>query len=113
MAAAITLAAGTAIAVGVGKYANGGIPDKGSMFVAGEAGAEWVFDMPNGQSGVMNLQQIAQTMGQTSYQGTLQALKDYGAARGEMPQLQPASDTGIYQAAARGAGKVGKRFSNY
>lgn len=43
-------------------YANGGLPDKGTMFVAGEAGAEMVYNMPNGQSGVANVSQIEQAM---------------------------------------------------
>ena len=43
-------------------YATGGLPDKGTMFVAGEAGAEMVYNMPNGQSGVANVRQIEQAM---------------------------------------------------
>lgn len=44
------------------KFANGGMPDKGTMFVAGEAGAEIVYNTPSGQSGVVNVQQIEQAM---------------------------------------------------
>lgn len=44
------------------KYAQGGLPDKGTLFVAGEAGAEMVYNNPNGQSGVANVQQIQQAM---------------------------------------------------
>lgn len=44
------------------KYANGGLPDKGTMFIAGEAGAEIVYNTPSGQSGVVNVQQIEQAM---------------------------------------------------
>ena len=43
-------------------YAKGGLPDKGTMFVAGEAGAEMVYNMPSGQSGVANVRQIEQAM---------------------------------------------------
>ena len=46
----------------VNKFANGGMPDKGTMFVAGEAGAEIVYNTPSGQSGVANIQQIEQAM---------------------------------------------------
>lgn len=60
LAAAITLAAGTAISVAVGKYAQGGLPDRGTLFYAGEAGAEMVYNMPSGQSGVANVSQIEQ-----------------------------------------------------
>lgn len=41
-------------------YANGGLPDRGTMFIAGEAGAEMVYNMPRGQSGVANVTQIEQ-----------------------------------------------------
>ena len=41
-------------------HANGGLPDKGTMFIAGEAGAEMVYNMPSGQSGVANVSQIEQ-----------------------------------------------------
>lgn len=109
LAAAIALAAGTAISVGVGKFANGGMPDKGSLFVAGENGAEFVYNMPSGQSGVANVQQIAQAVYQGSYQATMDWWK---TAKNELPQFEGVSDTGIYQAAARGAGKVGKGFAN-
>ncbi len=44
------------------KFAEGGLPDKGTMFVAGEAGAEIVYNTPSGQSGVANIQQIEQAM---------------------------------------------------
>lgn len=43
-------------------FAEGGMPDKGTMFVAGEAGAEIVYNTPSGQSGVVNVQQIEQAM---------------------------------------------------
>ena len=42
----------------VSKFADGGLPDKGSMFIAGEAGAELVTNMGGGQSGVMNMEQL-------------------------------------------------------
>lgn len=38
--------------------ADGGIVSKGSMFIAGEAGAELVTNMGGGQSGVMNMEQL-------------------------------------------------------
>ena len=80
---AIGIAIGTAVstaknATNVAAYANGGMPDKGSLFVAGEHGAEFVYNMPSGQSGVANVQQIAQAM----KAGCLAALQEYGASRG-------------------------------
>lgn len=53
-----------------GLFANGGLPDKGTMFVAGEAGAEMVYNMPSGQSGVANVSQMKQAM--------YQAMVEYG-----------------------------------
>lgn len=81
---AIGIAIGTAVstaknATNVAAYANGGIPDRGSLFVAGERGAEFVYNMPSGQSGVANIQQIAQAV----RAGCLSALQEYGAARGD------------------------------
>ena len=78
-------------------FAEGGLPDKGTMFVAGEAGAEMVYNMPSGQSGVANIQQIAQA----TYNGTIRALNDWwggSQARGDIPQLKEANATGMYQA---------------
>ena len=83
LAAGIALAAGTAISVAIGKFANGGMPDKGSLFVAGESGAEFVYNMPSGQSGVANVQQIAQAM----KAGCLAALQEYGASRGDLGDI--------------------------
>lgn len=63
----ITAGIGVAIAgvkgmLQVDNYANGGLPDKGTLFRAGEAGAEIVYNTPSGQSGVVNVQQIEQAM---------------------------------------------------
>lgn len=56
------------------KFAEGGMPDKGTMFIAGEAGAEVVYNTPSGQSGVANIQQIQQAM--------YGALVQYGKTQG-------------------------------
>ena len=40
-------------------YANGGVVDSGSLFVAGEAGAELVTTMPSGKTGVTNIEQFS------------------------------------------------------
>ena len=58
----------------VNKFAEGGMPDKGTMFIAGEAGAEMVYNTPSGQSGVANIQQIEQAM--------YSALLRYGRTQG-------------------------------
>lgn len=53
----------------IGMFADGGIPRVGSLFVAGESGAEFVTNMSNGQTGVTNIQQFRTAM--------LGALLDY------------------------------------
>lgn len=58
--------------------ADGGIPDKGTLFVAGEAGAEIVTNSANGQTGVTNVQQIQQAM--------YNALVAYGKTQGSNGQ---------------------------
>ena len=90
-------------------FANGGLPDKGTVFVAGEAGAEVVYNMPSGQSGVANVRQIAQA----TYAGTTQALNDWWVrAKGDMPQFAPASDNGLYERVTTQAGRRGEHWSN-
>lgn len=94
----------------VPKYADGGMPDKGSMFIAGEAGAEMVYNNSNGQSGVANIQQIAQA----TYQGTMGALRDWWggmSAKNDIPQLEEANATGMYQAVTGVAKSYGNAWS--
>ena len=90
----------------VPKFAEGGMPDKGTLFIAGEAGAEMVYNTPSGQSGVANVQQIAQA----SYSGTKQALVDWWkSAQGDIPSFREVSKTGIYEVVdgeARRRGRV-------
>lgn len=78
----------------ISQFKNGGMPEKGTMFVAGEAGAEMVYNTPSGQSGVANISQIAQA----DYSGTRQALDDWwSSARKDIPQFKEVSGTGIYE----------------
>ena len=51
-----------------GAYEAGGIPDKGSLFYAGEAGAELVHSMPSGNTGVTNIAQFKQAMVEAIYE---------------------------------------------
>lgn len=91
-------------------YANGGMPDKGTVFRAGEAGAEIVYNTPSGQSGVANVQQIAQA----TYNGTIKALNDWwggSRAKGDIPQLERANPTGMYQAVTSVAKSNGKDWN--
>lgn len=43
-------------------YANGGVPDKGSLFIAGESGAELVTTMSGGRTGVSNTEQLREAV---------------------------------------------------
>jgi hypothetical protein len=91
-------------------FSDGGLPDKGTMFVAGESGAEMVYNMSSGQSGVANIQQIAQA----TYQGTMSALRDWWGgqnAKGDIPHLQEANATGLYEVVTGVAGSYGKTWS--
>ena len=63
------------------KFGDGGLPDKGTMFIAGEAGAEMLYNMPSGQSGVANIEQIQQAM--------YGAMVAYGKTQGNGGGSQP------------------------
>ena len=61
------MVAGTGLTIGsqlstITNFKNGGVPDKGTLFRAGEAGEEIVYNTPSGQSGVANIKQIEQAM---------------------------------------------------
>lgn len=56
-------------------YAHGGFPDMGSMFIAGEAGAELVGNI-NGRTGVANTDQIEDAIYQASYDAMSKALSE-------------------------------------
>ena len=56
-------------------FAEGGFPTKGDLFVANEAGAEWVGSM-NGRTAVANQDQISTGVRQAAYEGMKQALSE-------------------------------------
>lgn len=68
---------GSGLAVGATlsaqKYANGGTPQTGTLFYAGEAGAEIVANTSTGRTGVTNIAQFKTAM--------VQALAEYGVAQ--------------------------------
>lgn len=88
-------------------YANGGMPDKGTMFVAGEAGAEMVYNTPSGQSGVANIQQIQQAM--------YGALVAYGNTQGNKTDNKPIDiyidGEKVFQATKKNAKRHGLAFA--
>ena len=62
-----------------GAYAEGGFPNAGDLFIANEAGAEWVGSM-NGRTAVANNDQISKGVEEASYRGMARALQEYGYA---------------------------------
>lgn len=50
------------------RFAEGGRPEAGSLFIAGEAGAELVTTMPSGQTGVTNIAQFRQATVEALYE---------------------------------------------
>lgn len=100
----IGLMVGTALSIP--KYEEGGLPDKGTMFIAGEAGAEMVYNTPSGQSGVANISQIQQAM--------YGALVAYGRTQGGdngQPIVVQIDGEKVFQATQKSAKKHGLAFS--
>lgn len=52
------------------RFEDGGVPDRGSLFIAGESGAELVHTMPSGQTGVTNIAQFKQAMVEALYEAS-------------------------------------------
>lgn len=67
----------------IGTYATGGLPDTGSLFLAGERGAELVTNVGSGQSAVMNMQQLQQAIygGMVSALSTMQQVGGHETAQ--------------------------------
>lgn len=67
----------------IGAYATGGLPDTGSLFLAGERGAELVTNVGGGQSAVMNMQQLQQAIygGMVSALSTMQQVGGHETAQ--------------------------------
>lgn len=77
MASAIGAGAGLGIMIAgakntaqksVGVYANGGIAEKGDLFIANEAGPELVYSGPNNSSSIMNIAQFRQATVEALYE---------------------------------------------
>jgi hypothetical protein len=100
-AATIASSVGSATAK---KFANGGTPDKGTLFIAGEAGAEIVSTSSNGQTGVSNVQQIEQAF--------YNALVRYGAGKdgGGGITVVKIGEREVFRAVKRGANSEGYDF---
>lgn len=88
-------------------YAKGGMPDKGTVFRAGEAGAEMVYNTPSGQSGVANIQQIAQAQ----YQATTRALAEWwDSARNDVQFTGEVDGDVLFSSVEKQARRRGKAF---
>lgn len=70
-----------------GAFADGGIPRTGSLFIAGESGAEFVTNMGNNQTGVTNIQQFKIA--------TLEALLEYNRIIGNDSNNRVAIDINV------------------
>lgn len=62
----------------IGKLANGGFPEQGTMFIAGESGAEFVGQI-GGRTGVYNADQMANSLA-TANEGVVNTLVSVGNA---------------------------------
>ena len=112
--AAITagaITAGIGLVVGtlasVKQYKNGGLPDKGTMFIAGEAGAEMLYNMPSGQSGVANIEQIQQAM----YGAMVAYGKTQGNGGGSQPVEVYIDGEKVFQVTQKNARRHGVGFA--
>lgn len=65
---------------GVEEYALGGLPNRGDVFVANEAGPEWVGSLGT-QTAVANSDQMVAAFAQGVYQGMMSATRDSSSSR--------------------------------
>jgi hypothetical protein len=86
-------------------FAVGGLPEKGTLFRAGEAGTELVYDSATGQSGVANIKQLKAAF--------LQALIEYGDEYGggdDAPIIVKIGEDEVFKATRRRANQAGLDF---
>lgn len=90
-------------------FASGGFPDQGSLFVAGEAGAELVSTSSSGQTQVSNTNQIAASVSVGNV-GVVQAINDLIRAveNKDTSPVVTIGDRDVYRANQRGQQKVGR-----
>lgn len=75
LTAGIVLAAGTAMSIG--KFEDGGFPERGQLFIANEAGAELVGNI-GGKTGVANNDMIVQAIENAAFRGFVRAIDATG-----------------------------------
>ena len=95
--------------VEIKQWATGGFPDQGSLFVAGEAGAELVSTSSSGQTQVSNTNQIAASVSVGNV-GVVQAINDLIRAveNKDTSPVVTIGDRDVYRASQRGQQKVGR-----
>ena len=105
MVAGGALFVGSTISSAINDYKDGGLPDKGTVFRAGEAGAEIVYNTPSGQSGVANIKQIEQAM--------YGALVRYGNSNGGADQhtVVKIGEDEVFNAVTKSAKRRGLSFT--
>lgn len=97
------------LGAGATGYASGGFPSQGSLFVAGEAGAELVSTSSSGQTQVSNTNQIAASVSVGNV-GVVQAINDLIRAveNKDTSPVVTIGDRDVYRANQRGQQKVGR-----
>lgn len=94
----------------IGTYATGGLPDTGSLFLAGERGAELVTNVGSGQSAVMNMQQLQQAI----YGGMVSALstmQQVGGHKTEQPITVKIGEDTLFEITRKSATRRGLDFA--
>lgn len=86
-------------------YATGGVPDVGTLFYAGEAGAEVVANMNNGRTGVMNVSQMQDAVAA----GNMEVVNAIYAMANMVVNAVNSKDLDVYMDSA----KVGQSVTNY
>ena len=93
-----------------GKFATGGIPTQGTLFYAGESGAEFVGNIGT-TSAVANTGQMTDAIFKAAYMGMSKALKENGGANG-MAGFVPATTDDLFIAMRKKASTYNKTTGN-
>ena len=88
-------------------FASGGVPDVGTLFFAGEAGAEVVANMSNGRTGVMNVEQMENAVA-AGNENVVAAI--FQAVNAIIPAINN-KDTNVYISEAA-IGQAANRYNN-
>ena len=95
--------------VSLPRFASGGFPNMGSLFLAGEAGAELVGNI-NGRTGVANNEQITAGIAQAVYSAIVSA-NAQGGSEHYINNTIYVDDVAIARAVTKGQDKLSRRYS--